>query len=590
VSYGPSASSKFITTYFRRSFEATGSYSALALRLVVDDGAVVYLNGAELLRVNMPAGAVASATRAYDTPCETCWTEYALPAGALRAGTNVIAVEVHQSSPSSSDLSFDLELVGAADGAADAGTPDVGGQSPPASGLPTTTRTFGPSADDIANPERGFMRQVSVWPDATTSLDGIASRRAATDTLVWIYFRLDNYRTRPLDGAALSRISSAFGVARAAGLKVVARFLYNFPTSYSSNPADWAPDATLGQVLQHVEALRPVLAADADVLATLQAGFVGLWGEWHSSKNGLTTPANEKAILDALLAATPADRTLQARYPVDKQTAYGGPLTEAEAFSGTPRARIGHHNDCFLASTDDEGTYRDDPYVTPSAATIARWKDFISQEGRFTPVGGETCAVNPPRSECATALAELESLRWSFLNNGFDAEVLDSWTRGGCMDTIRRRLGHRVLLTDATLPSSIAPGSAFDVTFRVRNDGFGALYNPRPVLFVLDGPAGSYGVELPRVDPRRWSPGTTALVSSRVRLPAEIAVGSYRASLWLPDAARRLRDVPAYAVRFANAGTWDASLGRNVLTSAFAVDSGGPTFADSDAPEMTRLP
>lgn len=57
----------------------------------------------------------------------------------------------------------------------------------------------------------------------------------------------------------------------------------------------------------------------------------------------------------------------------------GGPLAEASAFDGSDAARVGHHNDCFLASDDDWGTYED---------PIDDWKAFIAQEGRFTPVGG----------------------------------------------------------------------------------------------------------------------------------------------------------------------------------------------------------
>ena len=65
VSYGGNASAKAITTYFRRSFTVTGaaSFQSLATRLLVDDGAVVYLNGVELRRDNLPAGALGAGLR-----------------------------------------------------------------------------------------------------------------------------------------------------------------------------------------------------------------------------------------------------------------------------------------------------------------------------------------------------------------------------------------------------------------------------------------------------------------------------------------------------------------------------------------------
>lgn len=115
VSYGPSSTQKFITTYFRRSFDVTNpsSYSSAKLRLKRDDGAVVYLNGKEIYRSNLPSGAIGYRTLASgDAKDEASFLEAAIDPRLLSAGRNVVAVEIHQSSVSSSDISFDLELIG----------------------------------------------------------------------------------------------------------------------------------------------------------------------------------------------------------------------------------------------------------------------------------------------------------------------------------------------------------------------------------------------------------------------------------------------------------------------------------------------
>ncbi|MFZ0161431.1 MAG: hypothetical protein WAL50_20565, partial [Kineosporiaceae bacterium] len=106
-----------LTHYFRQSFTAAGpgAFSALTARLLRDDGAIVYLNGTEVWRSNMPAGTVGSTTPAASAVSGTAEGQYltqAVPVAALVAGTNVVAVEVHNTS-GSSDVSFDLELVGA---------------------------------------------------------------------------------------------------------------------------------------------------------------------------------------------------------------------------------------------------------------------------------------------------------------------------------------------------------------------------------------------------------------------------------------------------------------------------------------------
>lgn len=102
-----------ISAYFRRKFEvnALASVAGLTVRLVRDDGAVVYLNGQELLRDNMPSGDIKPDTLASGNATEeNAFHVFNVPAAALKPGQNILAVEVHQVSATSSDLSFDLEL------------------------------------------------------------------------------------------------------------------------------------------------------------------------------------------------------------------------------------------------------------------------------------------------------------------------------------------------------------------------------------------------------------------------------------------------------------------------------------------------
>lgn len=117
VSFGPSNNDKYITTYFRRAFVLTdaGSFTNLVLRLLRDDGAIVYLNDEEIFRSNLPEGEVAFSTLALGAvggALERAFFTNRVNPGLLVSGTNVVAVEVHQSDPDSSDLSFDLELRG----------------------------------------------------------------------------------------------------------------------------------------------------------------------------------------------------------------------------------------------------------------------------------------------------------------------------------------------------------------------------------------------------------------------------------------------------------------------------------------------
>ena len=113
MGYGPDAANKYITTYFRQTFISPdpSTFSNLVLRLVRDDGAVVYLNGVKVFHSNMPTGAITHLTLAStSTSTENAFRTNIVNATNLVEGVNIIAVEVHQSSADSNDLSFDLEL------------------------------------------------------------------------------------------------------------------------------------------------------------------------------------------------------------------------------------------------------------------------------------------------------------------------------------------------------------------------------------------------------------------------------------------------------------------------------------------------
>ncbi len=116
VSYGGNPDEKFITTYFRKRIQIDNiseDAGSMILELLADDGAVVYINGHEVVRYNMPSGVISSQTQASSTlanPEEYTFYQHLILSESLIQGINIIAVEVHQSGKTSSDISFDLRL------------------------------------------------------------------------------------------------------------------------------------------------------------------------------------------------------------------------------------------------------------------------------------------------------------------------------------------------------------------------------------------------------------------------------------------------------------------------------------------------
>ncbi|HAW52492.1 MAG TPA: hypothetical protein DCX54_09240 [Flavobacteriales bacterium] len=434
------------------------------------------------------------------------------------------------------------------------------------------TKFFSSLSDDVQNPERGFATDVDLRDkDYHQYYD-------EGYTLVYVDIRLDKYRNVDLPAKFLERMNSWFSSIRGSGVKAIVRFSYNdgpYP-----NPE---PDAPLDMILYHIQQIRPILEKNSDVIAWMEAGFIGAWGEWHTSTNLLDRNINaKKKVLFSLLDALPADRMVLLRYPMDIMTIFPTPVSKGDAFSGSNQSRVGFHNDCFLSSIDDEHTY-----ARRGAFTREQEFKYLSQMTAYVPVGGESCAYNPPRSDCESALSEISILHITELNDGWHPSVLDAWEEQGCFSEVQSRLGYRFLLTSVTFNNIEPPGGILNLEVSIRNDGFASMVNPRPIYIVLDGPV-RYKVKLPE-DPRFWAPGEESTFRAQLRIPVTAPAGEYRVAVWMPDAYESLMENPRYSVRFANTGIWDDENGFNVLAT-IDINPSAEGNVDSTAQEFKLLP
>ena len=115
--YQSGATNRFITTWFRRKFTVTNAaqVTGLSARMIRDDGVAVYLNGAEIWRDNLAAGAGPGTTaiNSISGTGESTQITRTLDPSGLIEGENILAVEMHQQAADSSDISFNFELNGA---------------------------------------------------------------------------------------------------------------------------------------------------------------------------------------------------------------------------------------------------------------------------------------------------------------------------------------------------------------------------------------------------------------------------------------------------------------------------------------------
>lgn len=433
-----------------------------------------------------------------------------------------------------------------------------------------------PDLSAFPNPERGFYlvgpgNGSIAHPDADYSdhLDRNVS-------LVYARIDLAEFRTAPISPAYLEELSAGFDRLRKARIKGVVRVVYN---------NGYEPEASIEFVRLHLEQLAPLFEEHQDVIAFVKAGIIGAWGEWHSTTNHhdpslehekfiIPWPPARRAVVEALLQNFPSSLSIQLRRPwwkvpwdEEESMFFGEQLTAETAFSGSDLARVGYHNDCFLASPTDYGTFRE--------ATEEEEREFMAGDTRYVPMGGETCNPNMDFINCPHAISEMERYHYTYLNIGYHPGVIEHWREAGCFEEIERRMGYRFALLDGEFPEAIIPGVPFQWSLRLQNEGFAPLYNERPVyLRILEGDTVLEEIRLSELDPRHWLPGTHRfdLETTLSAVPQGDAISL---ALWLPDRTDSIRDIPEYAVRFANKGTWNATRGDQSLLSGLPVRVAG---------------
>ncbi len=467
--------------------------------------------------------------------------------------------------------------------------------------------TYTESTADFPNPERGFYRfsqtkassftpltldQLKAWAGETLAEGGTYK---VFSTLVFRYYEMDIFKNGPIASAFIDAINQDFAMARQAGFKLIPRFTYTLTQNAGACPEGFIcppyGDATKAVILEHISQLKQVLQDNADVTAAVQMGFIGVWGEQYytdffgdASQN---TPVQKLLdnnwqdridVLQALLSAVPKDRMIQVRYPQIKQRyVYGinadinaAAMLESEAFSESDKARIGFHNDCFMASANDYGTYEDyGNSSTPRRDANTVLREFKKKDSKYVVVGGETCSdAFSPQNDCeptGRTQTEMKEMHYSFLNCAYNNTVNNDWQNGGCMENIKKNLGYRFVLKKASFPKTVAAGKTISICLDIENKGYTSPYNRRPVILVLRNKADRTEQKITlKLDARTLFTGAHT-ITENIILPAGVTKGIYQLFLAMPDSYTSIANRPEYAIRLANEGLWESSTGYNNL-------------------------
>ncbi len=424
--------------------------------------------------------------------------------------------------------------------------------------------TYEESKEVFPNPERGFYYPYAFYfrggeIPSPVNVSAMGANRTVNRTLILLEYFLHDFVDKPLSQDVLDLVEKNMQVLREGGVKCVLRFAY----SDGEDEKPW--DATEEVILGHIAQLKPLFQKYGDVIYVLQAGFIGVWGEWYYTDNfnfGAKTVeeyAPRRRVMDALLDAMPKDRQVALRTPFHLMMCYNlsaaDGITPEAAHNGSNRSRLAGHNDCFLASGNDVGTFNN-----------KEERELWMNDTRYMIMGGETCGVSR-FCACDNSLSDMKKYHWSYLNIAYHKEVLKGWRDDGCYNDVERRLGYRYVLTKGHYTRKAEVGKEFQAQFSLRNDGFSAVINPRPAALVLTDAAGNAVATVALDDdPRTWFGGETYTVDHTFTLPGSLKKGSsYTLWLHLPDAAETLANKPEFSIRLANADVWDGKTGMNKL-------------------------
>lgn len=427
---------------------------------------------------------------------------------------------------------------------------------------------FQESLEELNNPERGFYEPVGY------------EMKVSGNQILDLKYNLIHLRvgigafSKAVNGSEdlpftqdmLDALDGTLKNVKKNGGSVIIRFAYDdFDGTKDLEPS-------MDMMLLHITQLKSVFEQNKDVIAYVELGFFGPWGEMHSSE--ICTTDNVSIVLDAMLEAVPEDITIGVRTP--RYYAKWANLERKELHlditqKGTDAYRVGLYNDGYLGSETDLGTFSNREIETA----------WLSNQARHTFYGGEVVAnraEGEPLNTVAYMSQEAFKTHTTYLNLYWNNTVIDSWKKeiyqgedaryqGQSGYTyVANHLGYRYVLRQCQMDSQVRQGQSFNLDMNIENVGFANLINDKKVSVLLEGVNNTYEI-VTDIDPRTWNSKELTNVKKQIMLPDNIATGEYKVYFRISKYGDYTSDNNYQCIQFANDGIWKETIGANELGS-----------------------
>ena len=433
------------------------------------------------------------------------------------------------------------------------------------------------SMEVLRNPDRGFYKLVQIelnkGKEDFNSFKGEIKNIAKEDTdvsLISFQLNLKQYVASNLDltDNKIEEINQYFSIMRENGYQVIFRVVYD-------SKGDKNPEPDFQTILRHIEQLKSVYEKNEDIIFVVEAGYLGSYGEWYDGKYDKDKEKRNQ-VVNKLLKCIPESIQISLRKPSYIEDYIGNNQTvkKINAFSNDEIARLGLHNDGYLASETDLGTYnkseREESLLWQGKQTL------------YTLFGGECQNKDSIYTNLNNAIVDMEKRHCTYMNKTYDREVKEKWKKEIYTNKnsvyqgengykyIENHLGYRLVIRDVDM---ICTKRKINIGINIENVGFGNIIRKKQLGFFLKNENNQYYIESD-IDIRKQLNEKMYELTIAEELPKNVKIGEYEVYLKIEEPYESLKNNNYYSIKLANNNVWNENLGANYIGNITISDKG----------------
>lgn len=414
----------------------------------------------------------------------------------------------------------------------------------------------------LRNPDRGFYKLIQTQlnkngeEDLTKFTKQIRNIAEEDPDVSIISFQLNLIelveKEDDISAKKVKEINQYFSIMRDNGYQVIFRVVYDSKGKKN-------PEPSFQKILKHIEQLKDVYVENEDIIILVEAGYLGSYGEWHSGKYD-DDISNRNQIIDKLLQVIPETIQINLRRPRFIQEYIGSKdtINSSNAYTSEKIARLGLHNDGYLASDTDLGTYdRSERQET------LEWQE---KQTLYTMFGGESQNKDSVFTDIKNAVEDMEKRHCTYLNKTYDREVKEKWKNStyngeNGYKYVQNHLGYRLILEDAEIQQK---GNKLNIDVQIKNVGFGNIVRKKNTSLILKSKNNEYEITLD-MDIRKELNEDGYSFNVQEKLPNNIKEDTYSVYLKISEPYEKIKDNVAYSIKLANDNIFDKTVGANYL-------------------------